>query len=74
MIPSEFPSTFVNVGSETYVGQAYQLVLTPHYPIESGVITNWDGVEAIWDHIFTQYAEDFIPSESPAILTESPHN
>ena len=42
--------------SESYVGDAAQSkrgILALKYPIEHGVITNWNDMELIWQHTFT---------------------
>lgn len=43
------------------------------YPLEHGIVNNWDDMELIWYHAF--YNEMRLePSEHPVMLTEAPLN
>lgn len=61
---------------DEYVGDAAMArrgVLIIKYPLEHGIVTNWEDMEKIWHHAF--YSELRVdPQEHPVLLTEAPLN
>ncbi|KXZ56569.1 NAP1 protein [Gonium pectorale] len=61
---------------DLYVGdeaQAKRGVLSLSHPVEHGIVTNWDDMEAIWRHTFDNQLR-IDTSERPVMLTEAPRN
>ena len=61
---------------EFYIGQDAEekrAVLLLNYPIEHGVINNWDDMEKIWGHVFTNELR-IDPVEHNIMITEAPLN
>ncbi|KAL0229746.1 hypothetical protein PCE1_003312 [Barthelona sp. PCE] len=76
-VPHSASSSMLGYGKKaSYVGEdalSKKGILTLNYPIEHGIVTNWDYMEQIWHHcFFTQLCCD--PSERPVLLTEAPRN
>jgi len=61
---------------DLYVGdnaQSIRGILTLKYPIERGIVTNWNDMEKLWAHTF-DHELHALPEEHPVLLTEVPLN
>merc|ERR1711947_1761 len=61
---------------DAYVGdeaQSKRGILSLVYPIEHGIITNWDDMEKVWHHTFDNELR-ISPDESPILHSEAPLN
>uniref|UniRef100_A0A183BN86 Actin n=1 Tax=Globodera pallida TaxID=36090 RepID=A0A183BN86_GLOPA len=62
--------------NDAYVGHAAQHergILTLQYPIEHGIVTNWDDMETIWHHTFENEMQ-VDPKKHPVLITEAQLN
>jgi len=63
-------SKYIYVGDEA---QHRRGVLTLKYPVEHGIVSNWDDMEKIWSHCFANELR-IDPESYPIMLTEAPLN
>ncbi|XP_076071343.1 uncharacterized protein LOC143042768 isoform X1 [Mytilus galloprovincialis] len=74
--PKSYTECKSMVFRDNYVGDEAQKrrgVLSLDYPIEHGIVTNWDDMELIWHEIFYNYLRTE-PEKHPFLLTEPPLN
>ncbi|EGP90964.1 unnamed protein product [Zymoseptoria tritici ST99CH_1A5] len=53
--------------------QEHRGLLKIRYPLEHGIVTDWDDMEKIWQHIYTDELKS-LSEEHPVLLTEAPLN
>lgn len=61
---------------ETFVGQIAQEnrgLFRLRYPMEHGIVTNWDDMELVWHHLY-QNELKIVSEDHPVLLTEPPLN
>lgn len=64
-------------GKDVYVGDealSKRGILRLAYPIEHGIVTNWDNAEVIWRHAFLHELRGVQPEAQPIVLAEVPLN
>jgi centractin len=60
-------------GAEVVVGERvakHRGVLKISYPMEHGVVTDWDDMERVWQHVYSREHLNIPPEEHPVLLTE----
>jgi len=66
----------VGMGKDALVGDEAQCkrgIMTMRYPIDHGVVTNWDDMEKVWNHAFYEELR-ITPEDSAMMMTEAPLN
>lgn len=62
---------------DTFIGkkaEEHRGLLTLHYPMEHGIVTDWNEMERIWNYIYSKEQLQTFPEEHPVLLTEAPLN
>uniref|UniRef100_A0A0N5ARY2 Actin-related protein n=1 Tax=Syphacia muris TaxID=451379 RepID=A0A0N5ARY2_9BILA len=54
--------------------QEYRGLLSLKYPMEHGIVTDWNDMERVWQYIYSKEQLDVFPEEHPVLLTEAPLN
>lgn len=57
---------------DTFIGkkaEEHRGLLTLKYPMEHGIVTDWNEMERIWQHIFSKEQLQTFPEEHPILLT-----
>ncbi|KAJ5070346.1 actin-42a [Anaeramoeba ignava] len=63
------------IQNNLYIGNSaeeFRGLLKLHYPIEHGIVTNWNEMEMIWNHVYSEL--NVKSQEHPVLLTEAPMN
>lgn len=70
-------SAMIRIGQKDhYVGDEAQKmrgILKLRFPMEHGIVTNWEDMERVWHHAFFNELH-IAPEEHPVLLTEAPLN
>uniref|UniRef100_A0A8R1U209 Uncharacterized protein n=1 Tax=Onchocerca volvulus TaxID=6282 RepID=A0A8R1U209_ONCVO len=54
--------------------QEYRGLLSLKYPMEHGIVTDWNDMERVWQYIYSKDQLQIFPEEHPVLLTEAPLN
>ncbi|KDO22129.1 hypothetical protein SPRG_10947 [Saprolegnia parasitica CBS 223.65] len=62
---------------DTFVGsrvQQHRGLFTIKYAMEHGIVTDWDRMQRIWEHMYSKDMLNITSEEHPVLLTEAPLN
>ncbi|CAI4228584.1 unnamed protein product [Auanema sp. JU1783] len=54
--------------------EEYRGLLSIKYPMEHGIVTDWNDMERVWQYVYSQEQLHVFPEEHPVLLTEAPLN
>ncbi|CAJ0957425.1 unnamed protein product, partial [Mesorhabditis belari] len=54
--------------------EEYRGLLSLKYPMEHGIVTDWNDMEKVWNYIYSKEQLNVFPGEYPVLLTEAPLN
>ena len=54
--------------------QEHRGLLSIRYPMEHGIVTDWNDMERIWQYIYSKDQLQTFSEEHPVLLTEAPLN
>uniref|UniRef100_A0A914WPE1 Uncharacterized protein n=3 Tax=Plectus sambesii TaxID=2011161 RepID=A0A914WPE1_9BILA len=54
--------------------EEYRGLLSIKYPMEHGVVNDWNDMERVWQYIYSKDQLQTFPEEHPVLLTEAPLN
>ena len=76
-IKENLQKTMIAINNKSiFIGEealAKRAILKLSYPLEHGIINNWDDMEKIWEHCFFNELQ-VEPEFHPCLLTEAPYN
>ncbi|CAF1014424.1 unnamed protein product [Brachionus calyciflorus] len=56
------------------LAEEYRGLLNINYPMEHGIVNNWNDMEKIWQHLYSKNQLNSNSEEHPVLLTEAPLN
>lgn len=56
------------------LAEEYRGLLNIVYPMEHGIVNNWNDMEKIWQHLYSKSQLNSNSEEHPVLLTEAPMN
>jgi len=62
---------------DTFIGskaQQHRGLLSIHYPMEHGIVTDWNDMERVWQYVYSKDELNTYPEDHPVLLTEAPLN